>query len=216
MSLRDWIVSKLKKSDESQEVATVTPLNDSLIEVTSKKGKIIIVGVIERELISSIDVHKICKDESKQPNVLVAKFESIWDGSAIDYARQHNMAWGGMGNITSAFDTNNYSGIQRNEYKFVENNLGKHSRVEKLERLYDRVFKIYRTNGFRPITITLIDSYELTGEEVRNARDKYGKFDIVLKTNPNGNSTGRAFSAADEIGAEICTWSELFGRLNKR
>jgi hypothetical protein len=216
MSYRNWIISNFKEYDHQDEIETTIPMGDSLIEISSKNGKTIVVGVVEGEMITSIAVKGICESSSEKVNFLVAKSKSIWEGSAIDYAHQSNMGWGGMGDITSAFHTDRYGEIQKKEYLFVESNLSKHSKVSRLERLYDRVFKVHRIGGLSSLTVTLINSYELSAEEVRHARDKYGKFDVILKTNPNGNPTGRAYLAAEEIDAEICKWGELLGRLNKK
>lgn len=217
MSYRDWIVSKLNEQEEHHEIDTATALGESLIEIRTKKGKTVIVGAIDTSSnITEHDIHKVYISGPKTPNVVVAKFSSFWNGSAIDYSRQQNMGWGGMGEISSAFHTDHYSGIQRREYSFVEEGLLKHTRVTRLERVYDRVFKIHRNNGLAPLTIALINSYELSGDEVRNAINRYGNFNAVLKTNPNGSPTGNAYSAAAEIGAEIFLWRELLGRLNKK
>lgn len=216
MGYRNWIISYLKDHDQAQEIESVIPVGDSLIEIKSKKGKATVVGILEESVITSSHVYNIHSNESKKPNILVARFKCIWHGSAIDYARKNDMGWGGVGEITSAFDTNYYADIQKSEYVFVERNLLRHSKVFRLERLYDRVFKIHRINRLSPITITLINSYELSGDDVRYARDTYGEFDAILKTNPNGNPTGRAYSAAEEIGVEIFKWGELLGRLNRR
>lgn len=216
MSFRNWVINKLKDSEERDRIESVNPLGDSSIEVTSKKGKTIIVGVLDIENISNIDIRLFCDKEPKKPQILIAKSSAVWQGNAIDYARQQNMGWGGMGLITNAFNTENYSSIQKREFDFVEKGLARHSRVTRLDRLFDRVFRIHRTGNLGPFTITLIDAYEMTGEEVQNAIDKYGKFDAILNTNPNGNPTDRAYTEAGGIGAEIFIWRNLLGRLNQK
>lgn len=217
MSYRDWVASNLNEPSWDNEINSFSSLGDSLIEIQTKERKTLIVGVIESLKITSGDVSKVYNMAApKRPNVVIGKGKAIWDGSAINYARQRNMGWGGMGQLHSAFHTDDYAEIQKREYSFVESNLSNHHRVRLLERLYDRIFKIHRTGGLSPITIVLIDSYELTGEEVRNAIINYGKFDAVLKTNPNGSPTGNAYTAAAEIGADIFVWAELFGRLNRK
>lgn len=168
------------------------------------------------ENISNIDIKLFCDKELKKPQILIAKSSTVWQGNAIDYARQQNIAWGGMGLITNAFNTGNYSSIQKREFDFVEKGLARHSRVARLERLFDRVFRIHRTGNLGPFTITLIDAYEMRGEEVQNAIDKYGKFDAILNTNPNSNPTGRAYAEADSVGAEIFIWRNLLCRLNQK
>jgi hypothetical protein len=216
MSFRNWVASKLKESEERDTIENVSPLGESSLEITSKKGKTIVVGVLELENISDIDIKLFCDKEPKKPQMLIAKSSAVWQGNAIDYARKQNMGWGGMGLITNAFDTETYSNIQRREFDFVEKGLVRHTRVVRVERLFDRVFRIHRSSNLPPFTIALVDSYEMTGEAVQNAFDKYGKFDGLLNTNPNGNPTGRAYSAAGNLSAEIFVWRTLLGRLNKK
>jgi hypothetical protein len=216
MSYRDWIISTLSDAEKHEEIDSAIAIGDYLIEILTDDGKTVIVGVIDSENITDSDVDRVYINGPKKPNLVIAKSDAIWSGSAIYYARQQNMGWGGMGQISSTFLTDDYSEIQRSEYKFVEDNLLRHSKVARLERVYDRVFKIHRTGSLAPITIVLINSYELSGDEVRHAIKKYGSFDVVLKTNPNGSPTGNAYSAALEIGADILVWRELLGRLNKR
>src|SRR5690606_36426847 len=115
---------------------------------------------------------------------------AIWHGCAIDYLHRHHVGWGGLGEIFSALHTIDYGAIQKREYEFVEHGLLKHTRVARLERLYDRVFKVHRTGVLKPLVVALINSYELSADEVRNAVKNYGKFDLILKTNPNGSPTG--------------------------
>jgi len=216
MSYRDWVISKLRDTEENEEIDSATALGDSFIEILTGDGKTVIIGVIDSVNITESDVSEVYISGPKKPNLVIAKSDAIWSGSAIDYSRQKNMGWGGIGQISSTFQTNDYAAIQRREYAFVEEGLLRHTRVARLERIYDRVFKIHRKGNLPPLTITLINSYELSGDEVRHAISKYGRFDAVLKTNPNGSPTGNAHSAAAEIGADIFVWRELLGRLNKR
>lgn len=136
MSYTNWLVSKLNASEEQQEIASAVALNESLIEVHTKNGKTITVGAIfSNRNITSHDVHAVYTSGAKTPNIVIAKHRTIWRGSTIDYARQQNMGWGGMGEISASFHTNNYADIQRREYSFVEAGLLKHTRVTRLGRI---------------------------------------------------------------------------------
>jgi len=217
MSYRNWLVSKLNEPEQNIEIDDAIALGECLIEIRTKNGKTVVVGAIDNiGNITNDDIYKVYISGPKTPNIVISRFGVIWDGSAIEYSRRQNMGWGGMGEITSTFETDNYAEIQKREYAFVEEGLLRHSRVTRLERLYDRIFKIHRSGGLPPFTIALINSYELSADEVRNAIKTYGNFDAVLKTNPNGSPTGNAYSAASEISADILVWRELLGRLNKK
>lgn len=215
MSLRNWMFTKLSNSGENEEIEKVTALGDCLIKLQHKEGKSVIIGVTESDIVTEEDVHIIYTGSHENPNMIVAKHGVVWTGSAINYCRSKNMGWGGMGNISSVFHTDNYGSIQKREYEFVEEGLLRHNKVLRLERLFDRKFEVHRTGQLSVITILLIDSYELSSDEIRNGINKYGGCDVILKTNPNGSPTRQAYSTASDLGAEICIWKELLGRLNK-
>ena len=217
MSYRDWMVADLNDHTKHLEVEKATALGEVSIKVQAKNDKTVIVGTIDNGgKITVGEVIAVYNSNPQKPNIVVARSGAVWTGAAIEYARGQDMGWGAMGEISYAFDTNDYPSIQKKEYKFVEEGLLKHSNVLRLERLYDRVFRIHRKSGLTTFTITLINSYETSGEEVRHAIATYGNFDGILKTNPNGNPTGKAYGAAAEINADIYKWGELLGRLNKR
>ncbi len=216
MNYTDWMVSKLGDKKENHDILSAKKLSEDLLEVQTTNGKIVVVGVVEGENIEASDIEQVCVVAIKKPNIIISKAASIWNGSAIDYVRQKNIGWGGKGEISQSFDTLDYKSIQKREYQFVEVGLKRHTLVDHLERLFDRVFKIFRTRGLKPLIIVLVNSYELSAEEVRNATNKYGKFDIILKTNPNGSPTTNAYLAAKEVGADIFLWSELLSRLNRK
>lgn len=106
-------------------------------------------------------------------------------------------------------------GFQKKEYSFVLDGLDQHTRVESIDRLFDRLIKINR-HDMPSITTVLLNEYELTAERIRNARSVYGEFTAVLRTNPNGGATRNAHEAAKSIGSEIFQWGEFLGHLNKK
>ncbi|UZJ64362.1 hypothetical protein OKW96_18595 [Sphingobacterium sp. KU25419] len=214
MSYRDWVITKIN-SDNREDYRDVVPTGNSLIEIINKKGKKIIVSAIDDLDINVLNLKFLMEDSINIPNIIIGKSNAVWHGKAIEYVRSMNIGWGGLGDIDQAFSTDQYSKIQKKEFQFVENGLLNHTKVDRLERIYDRVFKIHRKWKLEPFVITLINSYELSAEEVRNARSKYGTFDGILKTNPNGSPTSNAYAAASEIDAEILGWRDLLGRLNK-
>lgn len=117
--------------------------------------------------------------------------------------------------MCSAIDQSKPSGIQKRDYDFVEALLTKHAKVTRVEPIYDRLLRVHRIGRLRPITIVLINAYELTADEIRHASRTFGSFDVVIKTNPNGNTTEKAEIAAGELSAEILQWRQLYIRLNR-
>jgi len=214
-SYRDWVLSEIRKGEDSTKIKQITSIGDEFLEIISQKGHHLVVGFADSKYVSSKDVQDLLATEN-QPHIIIAPYKSIWSGSAINYARQQNLGWGGIGELTRAIDSDDVAAIQKKEYEFVESGLNKHTKVQRLEREFDRVFTIHRINGLSPLKITLINEYELTADHVTHASEIYGSFDIVLKTNPNGNITGMAEMAAEHLSVKICSWRGLLGRLNKR
>lgn len=115
----------------------------------------------------------------------------------------------------SALSQKNVESFQKKEYSFVERGLNQHNRVNHFDRLFDRLIEIHR-GDLPSVKIVLLNEYELTAEHIRHARDAYGEFSAVLRTNPNGGATSNAHLVAKELGAEIFQWGEFLSRLNKR
>ena len=140
--------------------------------------------------------------------------ESIWTGDAIAAVEENKAAFGGMADLHRAITEMTPSQYVNPEFGFVERGLRQHTNVSGLRRLYDRKYAIERP-GLADVSVVLLNEYELTADHVRTARDRYGVFDSILITNPNGRSTGAADAAADSMGARIYKWGELLGRLNR-
>jgi len=141
--------------------------------------------------------------------------DSRWTKSGISSAREHGVAFGGIGELMSAIshkleDVREY---KKKENEFVERGLRQHDRVTYVEQEFDRVYQIYRS-GLKTLRIVLLNEYELTAEHVRTALEKYGWFDIVLMTNPNGSPTSIAEQVARGMGIQILMWRQFLGRLN--
>jgi hypothetical protein len=211
MSSRDWVIPKLLENDS---VDGALPLKDIFVEIHSKKGQTLVAAVIPDRLVTRESVLQALSHEV-MPDILVTiPIATVWTGAAINCARENELGWGGMGELRHAIDSDDVSSIQKKEYDFVERGLGQHDKVSHLERLYDRVYVVHRTN-YDPITVTLINEYELTADHIRHARDTYGRFDAVLKTNPNGNTTSNAIEVAEQLSIGIYKWGEFLGRLHK-
>ena len=89
-----------------------------------------------------------------------------------------------------------------------------HKNVSSVSYVYDRVFKADRKHG-SSLTVAVIDAYNMSAEDVRNAKDQFGHFDIVVKSSSHGSITHQADAAAKSVNAEALTFGELMRRLAK-
>lgn len=140
--------------------------------------------------------------------------DGVWVQSGIAAAHHHQCAFGGIAELMSAIyhKLDDVSEFVKKENAFVERGLLQHDRVSLFDQEYDRVYTVHRP-GMKFLRVVLLNEYELTAEHVRTARTKYGPFDIVLMTNPNGTSTKDAKEAAKGMQIAILPWRQFLGRL---
>jgi hypothetical protein len=140
--------------------------------------------------------------------------DGVWTQSGIAAARHHHCAFGGIAELMSAIyhKLEDISEFVKKENAFVERGLLQHDRVGHFDQECDRVYMVHRL-GMESLRVVLLNEYELTVEHVRTARTKYGPFDIVLMTNPNGTSTKDAKETAKGMQIAILPWRQFLGRL---
>lgn len=205
---------------ETHHVASIQPIGNDFMLIHRKDGfqnkkmRPVTAAVISTKQVTDETLKPLLETEQEFEFVTNLPKQGIWTGAAIDLADFHNLGWGGMGDLMSAMAQDSVEGFQRKEYSFVMRGLAQHSKVESIDRIYDRLINVNRY-GLPPLTTVLLNEYELTAEHIRNARDIYGKFKAILRTNPNGGPTKNALSVAHELGADIFQWGEFLGRLNK-
>jgi hypothetical protein len=85
-----------------------------------------------------------------------------------------------------------------------------------LTRRYDRLYLLHRTRGLPDFAVALVEAYDLSAEDIRNAHDLYGQFNAVLKMTNYGSITTAAHEAAGSIGAEAFGLGDLLSRLNRK
>jgi hypothetical protein len=155
--------------------------------------------------------------ESKRSPEFVVNVPSkvIWSGPAIEIIHGAPAAFGTLGELAKAARDENVSSYRHREYSFFERAFHQHSAVRDVTRLYDKVFQLHRHRGMPDVIVTLIDAYDMSAEDIRNARDLYGIFDVAVKISSYGSITTAASEAAESMGAEALKFGELMGRLNK-
>ena len=210
MSARDWVAKRLSEMDNT---IAIVPILEHYISIERKQYPSFVSAVISENVVGSEALVSLESPPEKLQFVCNLPKFGVWTGEAIEAAKNGNLGWGGMGELMSVVGREEVAGFQRKEYDFVERGLRQHLAIERLVRRYDRVFEAVRC-GMRPLVIVLVNEYDLSAEGVRHAKDTYGEFDLILKSNPNGKITDHATDAAKEIGVAIFTWGQLLGRLN--
>lgn len=142
--------------------------------------------------------------------------KAIWSGAAIELIHDAPAAFGTYGDLIRASRDERVCTFRNKEYRFFERALSQHGAVRSVTRVYDRVFRLHRHRDLPDFTVVLVDAYDMSAEDVRNAHELYGSFDAALKMSSYGSVTSAAMEAAESMGAEAFKLKELMGRLNKK
>jgi hypothetical protein len=213
--IASWIADKLK--GESQFTA-VSPTGSGFFDIIRSDGPpftAVALGV--PDLITREHVVPLFEVRNKRPEFVVnVPSKAIWSGTAINLVHDAPAAFGTLGELVRASREERVCTYRHREYNFFERAFRQHTAVHGITRLYDKVFQLHRHRGLPDITVALIDAYDMSAEDIRNARDLYGRFDAAVKISSYGSITTAASEAAESMNAEAFKFGELMGRLNKR
>jgi len=207
-----WVAQKLKGETEVERASIESPQR---LHVIRKQLPPFFVGTTAVTRFDAPSLEPLLTADPLPAFVVNVPKESYAVASALSLAKQRNIALGGLGDLIRALGLADVRTYVSPEIGFLERGLNQHDKVSGFERVDDRLYKIERT-GLRTLTVVFLNPYELTADHVRTARERYGKFDTLVITNPNGGTTSSAEQVADELGCKIFQWREFFGRLNKR
>lgn len=204
-----WVAEKIV--DRIQDVEVI----GSQILSVAREHDSFLLGTTAVERVDCTVVRAITETVAELSFVVNIPKESYWTGEAICLLSRHSVAFGGMGDLYRALsrDEDDLRQYRRPEFDFVECALGQHDRVTVMTRVHDRKYVLGR-RGLTDFTIVLLNEYELTKDHVRRAKTRYGLFDAILMTNPNGKATAQATEVAKSIGANIYEAGQLMARIN--
>lgn len=208
----DWVVEKLATRDDIKVVGRTT---EGFLIVKSKADYTFSVAVLgKKNLIEQADVTPLFASVTKPQFVMNVPSKTLWSGAAIDYIHASSAAFGTLGDVSRAAATKDAGSFRDEGMGFFINAIKQHSKVSSVSYVYDTVFKADRQIG-PSLIVAVIDAYNMSAEDVRNAKSRLGHFDIVVKSSSYGSITSQAEAAAHSIGAKALTFRELMGHLGK-
>lgn len=197
------------------EVSRAEPLDEKVVEVYRKKYPSFIVGVVSATLVERATIEEFAHDDRIEFICNIPR-EAAWTGEAVDLARQSRTGFGGVGDLFSAAGGKEpVRDFVRKEFEFIERIFDQHSAIERVERVYDRVYRLHRVD-LPPLTVALINEYDLTADHIRTAWQRFGPFTDALANNPNCRFTGEAVEAAKQLNVILLPLRQFMGRLNTR
>jgi len=208
----EWVAGNLR---QAEDVSQVEVLSDHVIRVSRSEFAPFIAGIVCAPRVESDEIRPIVESKFGVEIIANVPREAFWTGGALRLAQDSDIAAGALGDLYRVLDMENVRLFQPKETMFVERGLRQHSRVTGFDRVHDRLYRISRKD-LPPLTVVILNEYELTADHLRTARDRYGDFSIAAITDPNGRATSAAWEAAETMGVEIFTWGPFFGRLNRK
>ncbi|WP_038931924.1 hypothetical protein [Bradyrhizobium japonicum] len=208
-----WIAETLQND---QRFKSVSAVGAGYIEIVRKDHAPFTAAAIGiREVVLPGHVAPLFSGGRSPQFVVNVPSKVIWSGGAIGIIHDAPAAFGTLGELTRAARDEIVSSYRHREYKFFERAFEQHGAVREVTRLYDKIFQLHRYRGLKDITVVLVDAYDMSAEDVRNARELYGRFDAAIKISSYGSITTAAREAAASMGAEALKFGDLMGRLNK-
>lgn len=212
-NVTNWVAEKLV-AKEGLEIVERTP--EDFLVVRTKGGYTFLVAVlnVQKNMIEVSDVEPLFAGASKPQFVVNIPSKTSWSGAAINYVHAASAAFGTLGDVARASYTEDAGSYRDKNMDFYVNAIEQHSHVSSVSYVYETVFKVDRRFG-PSLIVAVIDAYNMSAEDVRNAKKHFGQFDVVLKSTSYGSITGHADAAAKSMGAEALMFGELMARLAK-
>lgn len=205
-----WVVGKLS---EDKTLQVVSRTADNLLVIEAKDGYSFIVGVLGvQSIVERSDVQPLFAGATRPALVVNVPSKTLWRGSAIDFVHAMPAAFGTFGDISRAAQTK-AAGLYRDKNMgFFIDAISQHKNVSSVSYVFDRVFRANRKDG-TSVVVAVIDAYNMSAEDVRNARTQLGDFDVIVKSSSYGSITEQAEAAAQSMGAQALKFGQLMQQL---
>lgn len=208
----NWVTEKLATM-EGLEVVDRTP--EDFLVVRSKDESTFLVAVMGvKNVIELSDVEPLFTGVNKPQFAVNVPSKALWSGAAIDHVHAASAAFGTLGDVSRAANTEDTGSFRDKNMGFFLKAMKQHSNVSSVSYVYDAVFKANRKTG-ASLIVAVIDAYNMSAEDVRNAKDRFGDFDVVVKSSSHGSITNQAVMAATSMSAQALSFGELMVRLAK-
>ncbi|MCY1289436.1 hypothetical protein D9M68_573050 [compost metagenome] len=210
--MTDWVADKLV-AKEGLEIIARTP--EDFLVVRSKDGYTFLVAVLGvQKVIELSDVEPLFAGATKPQLVVNVPSKALWSSAAIHHIHAASAAFGTLGDVSRAAKTEDVGSYRDKNMDFFITSIKQHSNVSSVSYVYERVLKVDRKIG-ASLIIAVIDAYNMSAEDVRNAKARFGHFDVVVKSSSYGSIADQAEAAAESMGAQALTFKDLMVRLAK-
>jgi len=206
-----WVAQKIAKHEN---VKSVEVISSNEIHVERKAGSSVDIATMSADRVDEESVAALLKDKGDIDFVVNIPKAAYIVGNTYALAEERNFGFGGLGDLFGALKSESPRAYVNREFEFVLRSLRQHRIVSQVTRVDDRRLLVQR-KGLDPISVLVLNDYELAAEHVRHGIERYGEFQAIVRSNPNGGVTHAAAAAADASGVRIFGWGEFLGCLNQ-
>lgn len=191
---------------EHSEVQGIDWITDNIVSIERRNQPPFKAAILKLPLVGPEDVEPYLTTDLS----VIVNFPKIgkWTGSAIAACEEAGKAWGQWSLLLRAINAENPEATVNPQIAFSRRALRQHDRVLEVTFELDHLLLVRHENG-TTLRVALVYEYDLTGNDVRTARDNLGQFDVLLKTNPNGSILAEAHDAATALCAKVFQIAEL-------
>lgn len=202
-----WVTEKL--AEDKQRLKVVDRTDEEFLVIEARNGYKFLVAVLGvKDVIRVTQVQPLFVGVDKPQLVINVPSKTLWSGAAIDFIHSEQAAFGTMGDIARAAETNAAGSFRNKNMGFFINAMAQHGNVKNVSYIYESVFQVERRRG-GDLIVAVIDAYNMSAEDVRNTRTRINHFDIVVKSTSYGSITEQAETAAESMGAQALTFKGL-------
>ncbi|MGO4449075.1 hypothetical protein AB4Y96_09120 [Phyllobacterium sp. TAF24] len=206
--MKKFVTSKLSTMGGVQHLEWITP---NILRITRSEFPEFDTAIIAEKTVTGAHVLESA-DEAEPSFFANIPSDAVWTGEAIRVVEAMGAGWGRFGNLMSVIGRQDVKGFVDQEVRFATRMIKQHTNVMQLTPIFDKLYDVtFRSGSVK--RVIFINDYDLTADAVRSARERYGSFDHVLKTNPNGRITESAVSAAESLGAKVLDASDYMREL---
>jgi hypothetical protein len=213
-NMTDWVAQKLEESHDL-EIDGRTPEDFLIVRRTLDDYTFLVAVLGLKNVIRRSDVEALFDGTNKPQIIVNVPSNTLWSGNAIRHIHDVSAAFGSLGDVSRAASTGDAGSYRDKNMGYFITAMEQHSNVSGVSYVYDSVFEAHRKTG-ASLAVAVIEAYNMSAEDVRNAKARLGHFDVVVKSSSYGSITSQAKAAADSIGAEALTFGDLMRRLGKK
>lgn len=209
----EFIAQALEKHDEVEAVNVVA---EHRVRVKSKKCKEEFdVAVTSVDTLDEATLMSLIQGSTKPAFVVNIPTNGRFTGTALTLAHAESVAIGGVGDLYRAVNQEEPNKYDCKNTAFRDRGLRQHSTVSGFTKEFDRCYVVHR-HGLPDLRVVFIHEYELTADHVRTAVDRYGRFDVLVNSDPNARASEKADDTAAQLGFPILQWGPFYKRLREK